>query len=68
MLNRLGSKAQALELPDKAREIEAQFSRSSFIKRVKSTLCIGLVVAGLVATVLWCVLIFGGLLWLLFGR
>lgn len=68
MLNRLGSKAQALELPDEAGEIEAQVSRSSFINRAKSTLCIGLVVSGLVATVLWCALIFGGLFCLLFLR
>jgi hypothetical protein len=66
MSNQLAFKAKAREAADEVGEPDAQASGHGFVARAKSKLAVGLVVAGLLATVLWGVLIFWGLLWILF--
>jgi hypothetical protein len=64
MSNRRSS--QAVEYSDEVGQPEAQASRSGLVIRAKTALLVGVLAIGIVATVLWCVMLVWGLLWLLF--
>ena len=64
MSNRLSS--QAIEYSDEAGQPEAQASHSGLALRERNTLIVGVIAIGVVATVLWGVMLVWGLLWLLF--
>ncbi len=64
MSNRLSSKA--VEFPDGTAQPEAQASLSGVVVRAKTALLVGVLAIGIVATVLWGVMLVWGLLWLLF--
>ena len=64
MSNRLSS--QAVEYSDEVGQPEAQASHSGLVIRAKTALTVGVIAIGIVATVLWSVMLVWGLLWLLF--
>ena len=64
MSNRRSS--QAVEYSDEVGQPEAQASLSGVVIRAKPALLVGVLAIGIVATVLWSVMLVWGLLWLLF--